>query len=80
MMQVLKNKIDDDKEEIDNPDNFMKELVFNFSRYEPQIRNYSNRHQSMGYFYEFLKSILLGELKKSIQLLVILMLEQLVTT
>ena len=51
----------------------MKELVFNFSRYEPEIRKYGIRHQSMSYFFEFLKSILLGELKKSIQLLVIML-------
>ena len=76
MMQLLKNKIDEDPE-IDSPDNFLKELVFNFSRYEPEIRNYGKRHTSMTMFYEFLKSILLGELKKSIQLLVI-MLEHLV--
>jgi hypothetical protein len=42
----------------------MKELVFNFPRYEPEIKKYSNRHTSMSMFYEFLKSILLGELKK----------------
>ena len=53
MMQVLKNKIDDDKES-DSPDNFMN---FNFSRYEPEIKKYSNRHTSMSMFYEFLKSI-----------------------
>ena len=63
MMQLLKNKIDDDLE-IDSPDNFMKELVFNFPRNEPEIKKYSNRHTSMSMFYEFLKSILLGELKK----------------
>ena len=68
MMQLLKNKIDDDLE-IESPDNFMKELVFNFPRYEPEIKKYGNRHTSMSMFYEFLKSILLGELKKSIQLL-----------
>ena len=63
MMQLLKNKIDDDLE-IDSPSNFMKELVFNFPRYEPEIKKYGNRHTSMSMFYEFLKSILLGELKK----------------
>ncbi len=78
MIQLLKNKIDDDLE-IESPGNFMKELVFNFPRYEPEIKNYSIRHHhiSMDYFYEFLKSILLGELKISI-LLVMLMLDHLV--
>ena len=53
------------KKKIDNPDNFMKELVFNFDRYEPEINKYGIRHHSsMHMFYEFLKSILLGELKK----------------
>jgi hypothetical protein len=65
MLQVLKNKIDDDLE-IESPSNFMKELVFNFPRYEPEIKKYGIRHQhiSINYFYEFLKSMLLGELKK----------------
>ena len=48
-MQLLKNKIDDDLE-IDSPDKFMKELVFNFPRYEPEIKKYSNRHTSMSMF------------------------------
>jgi len=63
MLEVLKNKIDDDLE-IESPSNFMKELVFNFPRYEPEIKKYGIRHISMTYFYEFLKSMLLGELKK----------------
>ena len=65
MLEVLKNKIDDDLE-IESPSNFMKELVFNFPRYEPEIKKYGIRHQhiSINYFYEFLKSIILGELKK----------------
>ena len=62
MLQVLKNKIDDDVS-IDDK-NFMKEIVFNFARYEPQINNYKNRHISMPYFYEFLKSILLEAINK----------------
>ena len=62
MLQVLKNKIDDDVS-IDDK-NFMKEIVFNFARYEPQINNYKTRHISMPYFYEFLKSILLEALNK----------------
>ena len=53
MLQVLKNKIDDDVS-IDDK-NFMKEIVFN---------NYKTRHISMPYFYEFLKSILLEALNK----------------
>ena len=62
MLQLLKNKIDDDVS-IDDK-NFMKELVFNFARYEPEIKKYSNRHVSMTLFYEFLKSILLEALNK----------------
>ena len=54
MMQLLKNKIDEDLE-IDSPDNFMKELVFNFNRYEPEIRNYGKRHTSMTMFFEIKK-------------------------
>ncbi len=61
-LQLLKNKIDDDLT-IDNK-NFMKELVFNFVRYEPEIKKYSTRYVSMPYFYEFLKSILLEALNK----------------
>ena len=55
MMQLLKNKIDDDLE-IESPSNFMKELVFNFPRYEPEIKKYGTRHQniSINFFYEFL--------------------------
>ena len=63
MLQVLKNKLDDD-DTIGDPNNFMKELEFQFPRYEPDIKKWVGRHVNMSMFYEYLKNLLLETVNK----------------
>ena len=62
MLQVLKNKLDDDEDVDEN--NFMKEIVFQFPRYELDIKKWIGRHVKMDMFYEYLKNTLLETLNK----------------